>query len=105
MKRRIRGETGCRGSGGGRRRCFPPPSAGEGGPRSGSGEGSDASGKVATIASSRTVALPLLRPSLTRGPPSPAEGGGDGGAGVTPRRAAFRARPDRARRRRSSRTS
>ncbi|MCJ2105486.1 VWA domain-containing protein [Methylobacterium sp. E-041] len=41
---------------------FPPPSAGEGGPRSGSGEGSDASGQRA----------PLSRPSLTRGPPSPA---------------------------------
>ncbi|WP_375455175.1 TIGR03915 family putative DNA repair protein, partial [uncultured Methylobacterium sp.] len=44
------------------------PSAGEGGPRSGSGEGSAVSGDVA----------PLSRPSLTRGPPSPAEGGGGG---------------------------
>ncbi|WP_246686436.1 MULTISPECIES: alpha-D-ribose 1-methylphosphonate 5-phosphate C-P-lyase PhnJ [unclassified Methylobacterium] len=51
-----------------RRRCGfgpaapPPPSAGEGEPRSGSGEGSAVSGTVA----------PLSRPSLTRGPPSPA---------------------------------
>ncbi|MFD0936574.1 TolC family protein, partial [Methylobacterium trifolii] len=45
---------------------FPPPVAGEGGPRSGSGEGSALSGYGA----------PLSRPSLTRGPPSPAEGGG-----------------------------
>ena len=44
----------------------PPPAAGEGGPRSGSGEGSDGAGEGA----------PLSRPSLTRGPPSPAEGGG-----------------------------
>ncbi|MCE4226011.1 magnesium protoporphyrin IX methyltransferase [Methylobacterium sp. C25] len=42
------------------------PSAGEGGPRSGSGEGNDLSGQGA----------PLSRPLLTQGPPSPAEGGG-----------------------------
>ncbi|TXN62828.1 hypothetical protein FV230_21105 [Methylobacterium sp. WL6] len=45
---------------------FPPPEAGEGTLRSRGGEGSAASGTVA----------PLSRPSLTRGPPSPAEGGG-----------------------------
>ncbi|TXN71233.1 hypothetical protein FV230_09105 [Methylobacterium sp. WL6] len=44
----------------------PSPLCGGGGPRSGSGEGSALSGEVA----------PLSRPSLTRGPPSPAEGGG-----------------------------
>ncbi|GBU17968.1 MAG: penicillin-binding protein 1C [Methylobacterium sp. CG08_land_8_20_14_0_20_71_15] len=44
----------------------PPPLTGEGGPRSGSGEGSAASGEVA----------PLSRPSLTRGPPSRVRGGG-----------------------------
>ncbi|TXN60689.1 hypothetical protein FV230_25545 [Methylobacterium sp. WL6] len=44
----------------------PDLGAGEGGPRSGSGEGSAVSGQRA----------PLSRPSLTRGPPSPAEGGG-----------------------------
>ncbi|MCJ2038747.1 ligase-associated DNA damage response DEXH box helicase [Methylobacterium sp. J-059] len=48
--------------------AFPPPPAGEGGPRSGSGEESAAPGNVA----------PLSRPSLTRGPPSPAGGGGEG---------------------------
>ncbi|GJE07164.1 ATP-dependent RNA helicase SrmB [Methylobacterium jeotgali] len=46
--------------------ALPPPSAREGGPRSESGEGSDVSGEGA----------PFSRPSLTRGPPSPAEGGG-----------------------------
>ncbi|GEO99493.1 ligase-associated DNA damage response DEXH box helicase [Methylobacterium haplocladii] len=46
------------------------PSAGEGGPRSGSGEGSDGSGEGA----------PLSGTSLTRGPPSPGEGGGPGGS-------------------------
>ncbi|KNY19525.1 ATP-binding protein [Methylobacterium sp. ARG-1] len=55
---------------------FPPPSAGEGGPRSGSGEGSAVSGKVASDATSAGVALPLSRPLLTQGPLSPTEGGG-----------------------------
>ncbi|TXM75425.1 hypothetical protein FV226_03865 [Methylobacterium sp. WL12] len=45
---------------------FPPPFAGEGGPRSGSGERSAVSGEV----------VPLSRPSLTRGPPSLRSGGG-----------------------------
>ncbi len=50
----------------------PPPSAGEGA-RGAGGRGGDVSGKGA----------PLSRPSLTRGPPSPAEGGGDfGGGGI-----------------------
>ncbi|TXM88028.1 hypothetical protein FV223_25695, partial [Methylobacterium sp. WL116] len=44
----------------------PDLGAGEGGPRSGSGEGSALSGYGA----------PLTRPSLTRGSPFPAEGGG-----------------------------
>ncbi|TXN36349.1 hypothetical protein FV225_15380 [Methylobacterium sp. WL93] len=48
-------------------RVFPPPSAGEGTLRSRGGEGSSVSGKGA----------PLSRPSLTRGPPSPAGGGGE----------------------------
>ena len=51
---------------------FPPPSAGEGTLRSRGGEGSAVLGKVA----------PLSRPSLTRGPPSPAEGGGRGAPSV-----------------------
>ncbi|TXN64820.1 cytochrome c-type biogenesis protein CcmH, partial [Methylobacterium sp. WL6] len=45
-------------------RRVPPPSTGESGPRSGSGEGSAVSGTVA----------PPSRPSLTRGPPSTAPG-------------------------------
>lgn len=57
-------------------RAFPPPAAGEGGSRSESGEGSDDAGQGATIAPSTTVARPLSRPSLMRGPPTPAEGGG-----------------------------
>ncbi|KQP16648.1 cisplatin damage response ATP-dependent DNA ligase [Methylobacterium sp. Leaf93] len=48
----------------------PPPSAGEGACGAG-GRGDDLSGDGA----------PLSRPSLTRGPPSPAEGGGDAVAG------------------------
>ncbi|TXM98766.1 hypothetical protein FV219_14105, partial [Methylobacterium sp. WL122] len=63
----------------GRHAAPPPPFAGEGGPRAKSGEGSDVSGYGA----------PLSRPSLTRGSPSPAEGGGK-------RPAAFDDRPLRA---------
>ncbi|TXN39240.1 hypothetical protein FV232_09335 [Methylobacterium sp. WL30] len=51
----------------------PPPLRGENGPRSGSGEGSALSGYGA----------PLSRPSLTRGPPSPTEGGGKARSSAT----------------------
>ncbi|TGE02721.1 hypothetical protein EU555_01175 [Methylobacterium nonmethylotrophicum] len=64
-----------------------PPSAGEGGLRSRPGEGNPVSGEVASVvtgAMSGTVALPLSRPLLTQGPPSPAEGGGFRGASPTP---------------------
>ncbi len=57
----------------------PPPPAGEGGPRRGSGEGSDAAREGAGLHDGRVPSgnvAPLSRPSLTRGPPSPAEGGG-----------------------------
>ncbi|MWV23556.1 ligase-associated DNA damage response DEXH box helicase [Methylobacterium sp. 2A] len=61
-------------------RLPPPPSAGEGGPRRGSGEGSDGAERGADLheglAKSGAVA-PLSRPGLTAGPPSPAEGGGN----------------------------
>ncbi|MCJ2041412.1 molybdopterin-dependent oxidoreductase [Methylobacterium sp. J-059] len=57
-----------------RAHLFPPPAAGEGTLRSRGGEGSAASGTVA----------PLSRPSLTRGPPSPAEGGGTRASPVAP---------------------
>ena len=53
------------------RRANPPPHAGEGG-RGATGRGGDFSGQRA----------PLSRPSLTRGPPSPAEGRGGAGAGL-----------------------
>jgi uracil-DNA glycosylase len=59
---------------------LPPPSAEEGGPRSGSGEGGDGAGYGSARPEGRTSfgsRAPLSRPSLTRGPPSPAEGGGD----------------------------
>ncbi len=65
---------------------LPPPSAGEGGPRSGSGGdevprgGSDGAGRGAALdvghASSGSVA-PFSQPGLTAGPPSSAEGGGN----------------------------
>ncbi len=60
---------------------LPPPSAGEGTLRSRGGEGSDGTGYGAGRDPSGPVA-PLSRPPLTRGPPSPAEGGGDARAGV-----------------------
>jgi ATP-dependent helicase Lhr and Lhr-like helicase len=62
--------------------AFPPPSAGEGAERGEAGEGQrDGSGSDARRELSGTVAAPSrdfvpTRPSLTRGPPSPAEGGG-----------------------------
>jgi ATP-dependent Lhr-like helicase len=62
--------------------AFPPPSAGEGAERGEAGEGQrDGSGSDARRDLSGTVAAPSrdfvpTRPSLTRGPPSPAEGGG-----------------------------
>ncbi|MDF2600147.1 MAG: von Willebrand factor type [Methylobacterium brachiatum] len=56
--------------------ALPPPSAGEGTLRSRGGEGSATSGRGASGAKPAAVAPPLSRPSLTRGPPSPAEGGG-----------------------------
>ncbi|MCJ2094596.1 cisplatin damage response ATP-dependent DNA ligase [Methylobacterium sp. J-072] len=63
-------------------RDLPPPSAGEGGPRRGSGEGQrDDSEYEAGRDSSGTVA-PLSRPGLTAGPPSPAGGGGNAHAGL-----------------------
>ena len=52
-------------------RANPPPSAGEGG-RGATGRGGDLSGQRA----------PLSRPSLTRGPPFPAEGRGGAGTGL-----------------------
>ncbi|MCJ2068854.1 penicillin acylase family protein, partial [Methylobacterium sp. J-030] len=58
---------------------LPPPSAGEGGPRSGSGEGSDGASVSAGLHEARTKSgsrVPLSRPLLTQGPPSPTEGGG-----------------------------
>jgi len=61
---------------------LPPPSAGEGGPQRGAGEGQrDDAGHVARRDSSSTV-VPLSRPGLTAGPPSPAEGGGNAHAGL-----------------------
>ncbi len=65
---------------------LPPPSAGEGGPRRGSGEGQrDDAERVHARpeggTSSGTVA-PLSRPGRTAGPPSAAEGGGDASAGI-----------------------
>ncbi|VUD70046.1 hypothetical protein MET9862_00608 [Methylobacterium symbioticum] len=57
-----------------------PPSAGAGGPRSGSEEGSPASGiGVASMPRLSCTVAPLSRPLLTQGPPAPAEGGGRGG--------------------------
>jgi len=64
---------------------LPPPSAGEGTLRSRGVDGSDGAeaglGLHEGGASSEGVA-PLSRPPLTRGPPSPAEGGGDARAGI-----------------------
>ncbi|KST60819.1 ATP-dependent DNA ligase [Methylobacterium sp. GXS13] len=61
---------------------LPPPSAGEGGPRRGAGERQrDDAGHEARRDSSGTV-VPLSRPGLTAGPPSPAEGGGNAHAGL-----------------------
>jgi len=61
---------------------LPPPSAGEGGPRRGAGEGQrDDAGHEARRDSSGTI-VPLSRPGLTAGPPSPAEGGGNAHAGL-----------------------
>ena len=64
---------------GGRRACammvssfFPPPFAGEGGPRSGSGEGQRDEAGFGPYRASQEASLPSPRPSLTRGPPSPA---------------------------------
>ena len=61
---------------------LPPPSAGEGGRRRGAGERQrDDAGHEARRDSSGTV-VPLSRPGLTAGPPSPAEGGGNAHAGL-----------------------
>ncbi|MDP4001900.1 cisplatin damage response ATP-dependent DNA ligase [Methylobacterium sp. NEAU K] len=61
--------------------CFPPLSAGEGTLRSRVGEGSALSGEVAPGVTTTGAALPLSRPPLVQGPPSPAEGGGDARVG------------------------
>ncbi len=56
---------------------LPPPSAGEGGPRSGSGEGSDGAEYGAAFTSGEPLPEALLpSPPLLRRVPSPAEGGG-----------------------------
>ncbi|MBP1183324.1 penicillin acylase family protein [Methylobacterium sp. PvR107] len=58
---------------------LPPPSAEEGGPQWGSGEGSDGTEEGAVLREGRELPgsrAPLSRPLLTQGPPSPAEGGG-----------------------------
>ena len=58
---------------------LPPPSAGEGTLRSRGGEGSDGAGQGSGLHEGRAPygsRAPLSRPPLTRGPPSPAEGGG-----------------------------
>ncbi len=61
------------------RDALPPPSAGEGTLRSRGGEGPrDGSRPRSRRDTSGTVA-PLSRPRLAPGPPSPAEGGGEGG--------------------------
>jgi very-short-patch-repair endonuclease len=61
--------------------ALPPPSAGEGTLRSRGGEGQrDDAGNGARRDPSGSV-TPHSRPPLTRGQPSPAEGGGEGGRG------------------------
>ena len=55
------------------RSVLPPPSVGEGPLRSRGGEG-----YLGTARPVFVPVAPLSRPSLTRGPPSPAEGGGEG---------------------------
>jgi branched-chain amino acid aminotransferase len=78
----TRGKVACAGTG--NLFCVlgtssPPPSAGEGTLQSRGGEGQrDGSDRGNLSDISGTVA-PLSRPPLTRGPPSPAEGGGTGG--------------------------
>ncbi len=65
----------------------PSPLCGEGGLRSRPGEGNHASGEVAILMTGAlwiSVALPLSRPLLTQGPPSPAEGGGFRRTAVAP---------------------
>ncbi|SFI46178.1 ATP-binding protein [Methylobacterium brachiatum] len=55
---------------------LPPPSAGEGGPRRGSGEGQRDDGGFHSRRDVSTSVAPLSRPLLTQEPPSPTEGGG-----------------------------
>ncbi|AYO84826.1 hypothetical protein EBB05_23100 [Methylobacterium brachiatum] len=62
-------------------RELPPPFAGEGGPRRGSGEGSNGAEENVGLHDGCAfpgTGAPLSRPGLTAGPPSPAEGGGRG---------------------------
>ncbi|MCJ2013376.1 precorrin-3B synthase [Methylobacterium sp. J-076] len=69
------------------RAILPPPSAGEGGPRRGSGEGSDGGG-CGTAPSRHTVPFPAAAfpsPPPLRGVPSPAEGGGNSAVALPPR--------------------
>ncbi|MWV20949.1 hypothetical protein FVE89_02810 [Methylobacterium sp. 2A] len=57
----------------------PPPFAGEGTLRSRGGEGRDDAGQGRVLHAGRASSgsrVPLSRPLLTQGPPSPAEGGG-----------------------------
>ncbi|GJE21198.1 cisplatin damage response ATP-dependent DNA ligase [Methylobacterium mesophilicum] len=63
-------------------RDLPPPSAGEGGPRRGSGEGQRDDSEYEVRRNSSGSGAPLSRPDLTAGPPSPAVGGGEAPAGL-----------------------
>ncbi|MDP4021628.1 DUF559 domain-containing protein [Methylobacterium sp. NEAU 140] len=62
----------------------PPPFAGEGTPRSGGGEGQRDGAGCGTQRDLSGGVAPLSRPPLTRGPPSPAEGGGRARVGFEP---------------------
>ncbi|SFM43348.1 ATP-dependent helicase Lhr and Lhr-like helicase [Methylobacterium pseudosasicola] len=55
----------------------PPPTAGEGGPRRGSGEGQRDDAELRVRHALSGSVAPLSRPGLTAGPPSPAVGGGN----------------------------